>query len=90
MIIDAIKATSNELHRVELAVRMVAGGRHPPRGTTGRVRHYISPKRGKIFGILGLICGGSIPAERTFRAGILIFDGNHGPIGQFPSYAGGA
>ncbi len=39
--INAIKATGDELHRMQLAVRMIAGGRHPPWGATRCVRHVI-------------------------------------------------
>ena len=39
--INAVKATGDELHRMKLAVRMIAGGRHPPWGAARRVRHVI-------------------------------------------------
>ena len=39
--INAIKTAGDELHRMQLAVRMIAGGRHPPWGAARCVRHVI-------------------------------------------------
>jgi hypothetical protein len=39
--INAIKATGDELHCMQLAVGMIASGRHPPWGAARCVRHVI-------------------------------------------------
>jgi hypothetical protein len=39
--INAVKATGDELHRMHLAVRMIARGRHPSWGAACRIRHVI-------------------------------------------------
>jgi hypothetical protein len=40
MPINAIKATGDELHRVQLPIGMITGGRHPPRRDVYPPKHW--------------------------------------------------